>query len=199
MRFLRWVLVLALAGVAAGVYFSRQPYGPKTETFVEIPSGTGSAGIAVRLERAGVIRSRFLFEAYRKYRGGTLRAGEYRFDHAAVLPEVYGRLLKGDVYTKTVSVPEGFNLFDIAHAVEAAGLGTAADFLAAANQDTALIQAYSPHARSLEGFLYPDTYKFSRHATPRQILQAMVARFRAEGLKLGLLSGGDGERTVTVA
>ena len=124
MRLVRWVVVLALVLAGAFYVYVRAPFGPRTETFVDIPAGTGTAGIAARLERAGIIRSRLAFEAYRKFRGGTLRAGEYRFDHSAGLAEVYGRIARGDVYTLAVTVPEGFNLFDIAAAVEKAGLGT---------------------------------------------------------------------------
>ena len=199
MKLLRFLFVLALLAAAAAYFYVRVPYGPTAETFVDIPSGTGSSGIGVRLERAGIIRSRYAFAAYRKLKGGTLRAGEYRFDHADTLGDVYARIARGDVYTKTVVIPEGFNLFDVAHAVEAAGLGTAADFLAAAGRNTALIGDLSPRAASLEGFLFPDTYKFSRHATPGQMLGAMVRRFRQESLRIGLEAGPGMARTVTMA
>ena len=101
------------------------------ETFVDIPAGTGTAAMAAQLEQAGIIRSRYAFEAMKEVHGGALKAGEYRFDHPATLTEVYARIRKGDVYTRTLVIPEGFNIFDIAQAVEAAGLGSNADFLAA--------------------------------------------------------------------
>jgi UPF0755 protein len=181
----------------AGVFLLYTPYGPSAETFVEIPPGTGTAGIAARLERAAVIRSRYGFDLWRRIEGGTLRAGEYRFDGLATVPEVYARIAKGDVYTIALSVPEGFNIFDIASAAERAGLGPAADFLSAERRDTRLIADFDPTASSLEGFLYPDTYRFSRHATPDTMVAAMVKRFRLEAKKLGLES--DLKRTVTMA
>jgi UPF0755 protein len=200
------LVLLLLAGGAA--FYLVQPYGPAAETFVEIPAGIGTAGIASRLQQAGVIRSRFAFEAWRRYKGGTLRAGEYRFDHPARLSEVYNRIERGDVYTRTLVIPEGFNIFDIAAAVEKAGLGSATEFLAAERRDTRLISDLSPHADSLEGFLFPDTYRFSRRATPDQMLAAMVKRFRGEAVRIGLLApeGAVGDvslydvaRTVTLA
>jgi UPF0755 protein len=109
---------------------------------------------------------------------GTLKAGEYRFDHPAKVGEVYARIARGDVYTVALTIPEGYNIFDIAQAAEKAGLGKAADFLAAERKNTALIEDLSPNPQSLEGFLFPDTYRFSRHATPQQMLQVMVKRFR---------------------
>ena len=201
-------LVLLLLAGGAAFYLLSQPFGPTSETFVEIPARAGTTGIAARLQRAGVIRSRFAFAAWRRFHGGTLRAGEYRFDHPATLGEVYARIVRGDVYTRTLVVPEGFNIFDIAAAAEKAGLGSAADFLAAERRDTKLIADISPHPESLEGFLFPDTYRFSRRATPDQMVAAMVKRFRREAVQLGLLApeGAIGDasvydvaRTVTLA
>jgi len=200
------VLIVAVGGGAA--YVALTPYGPATETFVDIPAGSGAAGIAVRLKRGGVIRSRIAFDLYRRWKGGTLRAGEYRFDHPAKLGEVYARIARGDVYTKTLVIPEGYNIFDIADAVEKAGLGSSQDFLAAERRNTKLIANLSPGASSLEGFLFPDTYRFSRHATPDQMVAAMVKRFRQVAVQIGLLAPAeaigdpsvyDVARTVTLA
>jgi UPF0755 protein len=180
------LLVLLVAGTAA--YLLYTPYGPTSEIFVEIAPGSSTRAIAAQLESAGIIRSRYAFDFYRlwnEYRSSrpTLKAGEYRFDHPAPATDVYARIVRGDVYTIPLAIPEGFNLFDIAQAVQKAGLGSATDFLAAARQHTELIAPYFPKnnptpPQSLEGYLFPDTYHFSRHATQLQILTAMVHRFR---------------------
>jgi UPF0755 protein len=99
---------------------------------------------------------------------------------------VYSRLRRGDVFTISVTVPEGYNLFDIAGAVEAAGLGPRAAFVESARVHVELIRQWSPHAASLEGYLFPDTYKFNRHATPLQMQAAMVRRFGQEMERLGI-------------
>ncbi len=186
MKFLATLFLLAVIAAAAFAYLFYLPFGPSSETFVDIPTGTSGTAIGTQLARNGIIRSPYAFDLMRAQKGGTLKAGEYRFDHPAPLAEVYARLIKGDVYTRTVTIPEGFNLFDIAAAVETAGLGSKADFLAAARQQTELISTWSPHATSLEGYLFPDTYHFSRHATPAQMLTAMVRRFRQAATQLGL-------------
>ena len=186
MKFLTTLFLLILIAAVAFVYLFYVPFGPHAETFVEIAPGTSSTAIASQLAQAGIIRSQYSFDLLRATKTGTLKAGEYRFDHPAPVSDVYARLLKGDVYTVTVSIPEGFNIFDVAQAVESAGLSTKDAFLAAERQHTELISAYSPHATSLEGYLFPDTYRFSRHATPEQMLSAMVRRFRTQAAALGL-------------
>ena len=106
-------------------------------------------------------------------------------------------MVRGDVYNLTLTIPEGYNIFDIAAAVESAGFSDRATFLAAERQQTALIADLSPDAPSLEGYLFPDTYRFPRHATPTQILTAMVHRFRQAAAQLDLTI--DIPRTVTLA
>ena len=153
------------------------------------------------MERSGVIRSRYGFELLRPLLGGRLKAGEYRFDHAVPMTEVYARIERGDVYTRALTIPEGYNIFDIAQAVEADGFGSRDAFLAAERQHTELIAAWTPadgpRPASLEGYLFPDTYYFSRHATPLQMLSAMVRRFRQVSEQLGMT--GDVARTVIMA
>jgi UPF0755 protein len=199
------LLLLLLIGAAAAAFVVYTPYGPTSETFVDIPPGTGTQGIAAQLQNSGIIRNQYAFDAFRlikslKGTAGSLKAGEYRFDHPITMPELYARMVRGDVYTRTLIIPEGFNLFDIAQAVQTAGLGTSAAFLAAAREHTELLSPFllaGQHPNSLEGYLFPDTYHFSRHATPLQMLTAMVHRFHQATAQLGLT--GDIARTVTMA
>ncbi|HEY1963740.1 MAG TPA: endolytic transglycosylase MltG, partial [Acidobacteriaceae bacterium] len=194
-RFL--LLLLLLLALGAGSWFVLAPAGPHLETFVQIAPGTSSKGMGRLLEERGIIRSRYAFDIVRMIKHGTLKAGEYRFDHPASVFTVYDRLRRGDVYYRVVTVPEGYNLFDIATAVEAAQLATREDFLAAAHTDTTLVADLDPKATSLEGYLYPDTYRFQRTDTPLTMLHAMVKRFRQEASQIGLT--GDVHRTVTLA
>ncbi len=200
MKFLGTLLLLVLIAAAAVGYVVYIPFGPHTETFVDIAPGTGTQAIATQLEKSGVIRSRYGFDLLRVVKQGKLKAGEYRFDHAVPMPEVYARIVRGDVYTVALTVPEGYNIFDIAQAVAAAGLGSRDAFLAAERRHTELL-AWLPQQgqppQSLEGYLFPDTYSFSRHATPVQMLSAMVRRFHHVGTQLGL--NGDVQQIVTMA
>jgi UPF0755 protein len=199
----RILLLLVLLGIAAVALLLESPFGPNREVFVEVAPGTSSRQIAKQFEQQGIVRSRYgfdlwrLLENLRNARGGSLKAGEYRFDHPARISEVYDRLRRGDVYTIAVTIPEGANIFDIAARVEAAQLGTREAFESAARRNTALIVDLDPKAASLEGYLFPDTYHFGRHVTPTQMVAAMVKRFRAAASSLGI--EGNGHRVVTVA
>ncbi|HEY0263410.1 MAG TPA: endolytic transglycosylase MltG [Granulicella sp.] len=188
------LLVLIVGAVAAWLVYT--PYGPSTETFVQIAPGSRTAAIATQLEQQGILRSKYAFLALRAL-GGTLHPGEYRFDHPIPPTEVYRRIAHGDIYTVALVVPEGYNLFDIAAAAEAAQIAPRADLLAAARSRTDLIRDLAPHAPSLEGFLFPATYRFPRHVSPELVLTAMIRRFRQSAAVLGLQ--GDALPTVTMA
>ena len=193
-------LFLLAALCAGGVaWFIFLPAGPASETFVEILPGSSSTQIGMQLEKAGVVRSRYGFDLVRIWKHGVLKAGEYRFDHSVPVTEVYARIARGDVFTLPVTIPEGATRFDIAVRVEQAGLVKKEDFLTATVNETALIADLDPQARSLEGYLFPDTYRFPRKATATQIATAMVRRFRtaAAGIGLGTRMGnGDTTRDV---
>jgi UPF0755 protein len=190
-----FLFALVLAGAAAWLVLA--PYGSSSETFVHVASGSSSARIGRELQQAGVVRSRFAFDVVRLLKRGTLKAGVYRFDHPASVPEVYNRIQRGDVYTIAVTIPEGANIFDIGARLQQAGIGTRQQFLLAAVEEVGLVKDLDPEAKSLEGYLFPDTYRFSPNATEAQIVQAMVRRFRAAAGKLGL--SGNIHRVVTIA
>jgi UPF0755 protein len=180
------VFLVAFLAAGAAAWLILMPFGPNEETFVELAPGSSAVRIGQALESAGVVRSRYAFDAMRFWKRGTLRAGEYRFDHPVTLTEVYARIARGDVYTRPLTVPEGASIFEIAARVEQAGLGTRQDFLDAAVQQAGLVSDLDPGAKSLEGYLFPDTYHFPRTAKPAQIAAAMVRRFRVAAGQLGL-------------
>ena len=198
MRLLRWMLVLSGLVAAVWVWGFVLPVGPSQETFVEVPAGTRTAGIANRLAEAHVIRSRWAFEALRAVKGGSLKAGEYRFEGGATPGQVYSRLRRGDVFTVEVRVPEGYNIFDVAEAVERVGLGPKDAFLRATREQAGLVRLWSPNASSVEGYLFPDTYRFGRRAKPAEMVRVMVKRFAQVAGELGL-RGEEGGRVVTLA
>ena len=179
-------LFVVLVGAGVAVWLAVTPFGPESETFVEVTPGSSAMRIGRQLESAGIVRSRYGFYLLRWLKRGTLRAGEYRFDHPAPLYEVYDRVARGDVFTRAITIPEGATVFDIAARLEQAGFGARQEFLGVQANEARLVADFDPGARSLEGYLFPDTYYLPRKATPAQICAAMVRRFRTIAAQLGL-------------
>jgi UPF0755 protein len=196
-KFLGFVFLLAVIGAAAGAYLVLAPAGPTMESFVVIPPGSSATRIGRLLQQQGVIRNRYAFDGWRLWKGGTLKAGEYRFDHPAPLTEVYARLVRGDVYTIAVTIPEGYNIFDISQTMADAKLHTAQEFLTGTKANVDLIQDLDPAAPTLEGYLFPETYKFPPAWTVREMQAAMVKEFRRRAQTLGITV--DAHRVVTLA
>lgn len=180
------VLLLILAAAGAGAWLALTPYGSTNATIVQIAPGSSTVRIGRQLESAGIIRNRYAFDLLRLTLHRGLRAGTYRFDRPTPMLDVYERIAHGNVYTVALTVPEGANIFDVATRVQEAGLGTRQAFLTAAATDTALVADLDPGARSVEGYLFPETYKFSPPVSPEQMIAAMVRQFRVEAGRLGL-------------
>ena len=199
MRTLLKLVAVALVAAAAWLGWALWlPLRPPQQKFVLLHPGYTTRHIAVTLKSAGVIRSSTAFLLWHFIaHPRTLKAGEYSFDQPANAIQVHRRLARGDVYVHTVVIPEGFNIFEIAQAMSAAGLGSQQEFLQAARADTVLIRDLDPQATSLEGYLFPDTYKFTRTETPTDMLAVMVHRFRAQAGSLGLT--GNVHQVVTMA
>ena len=184
MKFFRFLLLLMLLAVAAGAfafYQTSQPYkGFEGERFIEIPKGTSTREIANMLRQEGVIQQQWVFLLARALSPGEkLQAGEYRFSQPASPKEVLDRIGRGDIFYLELVVPEGQNIFDIAQDLKRLHTITEKQFLQAA-KNTALIRDLDPEARTLEGYLWPDTYHLSRTTTAAQLCSVMTHKFRAE-------------------
>lgn len=185
----RLIVIVVLAGAVWLAYGLLLPSGPSQEKLVQLKPGSSAHHIAAALQNAGIIRSQYAFLAWHYLHGRKpLKAGEYAFDHPASTSEVYSRIARGDIYFHTVVVPEGYNIFDIATAIEDAQLGKREDFLKIAQTETALIHDLDPQAPSLEGYLFPDTYHFTRTQSLHDMAAAMVHRFRQATKEMGLNS-----------
>jgi UPF0755 protein len=188
-----------VALLAAGyvTYRLNQPYrGFSDAVFVEFPRGTSTGELASILAEKGIIRDRWTFLAARALRRKTLQAGEYRFEKPATPLEVYGRIVRGDIYYQEFLVPEGFNIFEISAAIEKLGTIKPADFLAAA-RNPALIRDLDPRAETLEGYLFPNKYRVYKTTTAQQLCRQMTGEFRKQWQSLG--AAGNVHDAVTLA
>ncbi|HVB29024.1 MAG TPA: endolytic transglycosylase MltG [Terriglobia bacterium] len=173
-------IVVILAGLAViGAEVMRPYRGYSGQIIVNIPPGTQAPEVAGLLEAKGVLAHRWPFLLI--YGAGRwrhhLKAGEYLFDRPLRPLDVYRKIVRGEVYFRTVVVPEGSNRFDIARILQRQ-LGIApADFLRV-TQEASPIHDLDPQAPSLEGYLFPDTYRFEYHPTAAHVAMTMLARFR---------------------
>jgi UPF0755 protein len=195
------IALLCVAGIIGGVLLSlRSPYRAfEGNLFLQIPKGSGTRAIARQLTNDGIIQYAWQFWVARAiHPRTTLQAGEYRFDRAASVAEVYSRLARGDVYYFSFTVPEGSNMFDIARLLESEAVMPGQDFLRAA-ADPAPIRDLAPAAQTLEGFLFPSTYRLSHSTTPAALCQMMTSQFRKEWKKLMPTGTTNTQQTVTLA
>ena len=187
MKTLRRLLALLVVALAVGGYFVmvREHRGFEGEKFVKFERGTSTRVMAHELAEAGVIESEWAFLALRAARPRTiLQAGEYQFTEPATVWEVFDRLVAGDIYHFEVTIPEGSNIWDIARLLESQGIMKEADFLAAASDPT-LVRDLAPEAESLEGFLFPSTYRLTHSTTAQELCRMMVEQFRKQWKSLG--------------
>ncbi len=199
MRAFASFVILALLGASAWLAWALwAPLSPPAQTYVLLHSGYSTRRIARELKQAGVIRSADAFVLWHyAHPQRSLKAGEYRFEQDANAITIHDRLARGEIYVHTVVIPEGYTLFEIAKAMEAAGLCRQEDFLKTAAAQSTLISDIAPDAQSLEGYLFPNTYEFTRTQSVPEMVAIMVKQFRQVAQQIGLNS--DIPKTVIMA
>lgn len=105
-----------------------------------------------------------------------LKAGEYLLSAAMTPGQILDIMVKGEVKLHKLTVPEGYNIDQIADLVTQAGFGTREAFIKAAS-DAELARKMGLEAETFEGYLFPDTYFFPKTATVEKIISTMVQRF----------------------
>jgi UPF0755 protein len=150
-------VLLVFGGWAGWTLFGPGPATRTGVTVVEAPKGAGTVKIANLLVRAGVIRSKLLFVAAAKLRGGSLKAGEYEIGSRASMAKILADMRAGRVMRHLVTVPEGWTSEMAAEAVT--------------RQPVLVGEAEAPP----EGAILPETYEVRRGETRQEVLERMEA------------------------
>ncbi|MEW5850815.1 MAG: endolytic transglycosylase MltG [Myxococcota bacterium] len=209
------LLALAVGGTAYAGYRKLQGYGDQALSDdkkaaplrVRIPKGANARQIASALEREGVIKSARQFYWYTrliKKSDGLLRPGEYDISPGLTPSEIVAKLSKGDVVTYKFTIPEGSNLKDIARIIGASGLAKEEEIVALAYDDEFVKALEVPPAQKhLEGYLFPDTYRFPAGISAKDILRHMRQRMNQaltpEIIEKGKAVGLDPHQILTLA
>ena len=146
---------------------------------IVIPDGSTFQHVASLLEREGLIKSHTVFVLLGKSQSADrkVHAGEYELNPGMTPAEILSKLLNGQVLLHPLTIPEGLTIAQIADVASEQGLTDPAEFLRLAN-DRAFIASLGIKAETLEGYLYPNTYKFPRPIKARELLEAMVEQLR---------------------
>jgi len=173
------LLLAALFLFAALGHFFITPAekGGKSQLVI-VKEGLSLKEVARELERKEIITNKALFELWAEVLGYSrkIKAGEYELGAHMPPRMILEKLIKGEVITYPVTVPEGFTAEQIAELLDEGGLINNEKFLSLIN-DAALLRQHGISAPSLEGYLYPETYHFARGISGRTIIDAMVGRF----------------------
>ncbi len=171
------ILILLMLGIVGAVtyliYLPKEIKPPKT---LEIRYGTPVPKIAEILEREGVIYSKYLFLIIHSIERAKLEAGEYEFKGRLNTLDVYNYLKEGKYKLYRITVKEGDDIYTIARELEKNRICKAKDFLRYATSEE-VVHSYGLSVPSMEGFLFPDTYFFSKETHPLKVIDVMYKNF----------------------
>jgi UPF0755 protein len=170
----------AIAIVIGGVVWLSAPVDSGGEHFVEIERGTSTRAIANQLAREGLVRSPWAFLLARvAHPRARLQAGEYEYNGSYSVWQIFDKIRLGQVFYREITVPEGSNVFDIAALLQQLDTVAPDAFLLAA-KDASSIRDLDPSAPTLEGYLFPSTYRVTRKSTAKELCRQMTSEFRRQ-------------------
>jgi UPF0755 protein len=177
------ILLTIALGLLAAVWIrstATSPVEHDPDRIITIDPGMGSRGVLARLNEAGIVRHPLALRLYLLVAagGGSLKAGDYKFPSPVTPVQALESIKRGEIYYEHVTIPEGFNRFEIAELLASkTGKASAGEFLRLMD-DTAPIARLAPGATNLEGYLFPDTYAYISKTTPEDFIRAAVRRFQ---------------------
>ena len=168
--------IICFSAVLIGAYYFSPTTSSEEIVALTIDPGSSTTAIAKQLATHRLIRSPLVFKLVVRYRGiGTkLRAGKYELSRDMSLTCILDELKKGQIDYRTFTVPEGITANAIAELWEEDGFGKAETFRKAM-QSTELLEKYLPEGVSVEGYLFPNTYKFAKGSSAETVVQMMLA------------------------
>lgn len=197
MRFVKYLILLfvlvllVMSGVGYWFYhdLTTARTHDKANQYINIPRGSSSEEVVFKLNAEGVIQASLPIEIYLRLtgKGANLKSGEYRFPSPITPLEAIKKLEEGEERSTKLTIIEGWTRWEIAKEIaekfpppNTENQTTNSKAIFDLMNDTSLIADVDPTAKNLEGYLYPDTYQFPREFTPKQVVKALVDRFKKE-------------------
>ena len=173
--FFRPLSVALVLGVALWCVLVDRPTG-RAPVLVEIPRGATASQVAEILDERGLIRSRRFFLILSRLSKEEIKAGAYEVDGRWPTHRIFKELCRGKPYTVRVTIPVGLTLRQIAGILQHK-VGTDSAALISLATDSSFVRSLGIPAPTLEGYLFPDTYRFPWRSSPEAVLRAMVENF----------------------
>lgn len=173
--------ILCLIVLLIGVSLTLPPTSSEAVVHFEVTVGSSSRTIAKQLVDQKLIRSEYAFRLAVRYRGTGrhLQAGTYVLRQNLALWDLLDQLEKGQVRLVSWTVPEGLTTSAIAELWETSGFGTAEAFRKASTSER-LLKRYGLTDKTVEGYLFPNTYKFAKGTTTEKVVEMMLDEFKQQ-------------------
>ncbi len=161
------------------VYADKSANADDSKKVAVIQPGQNLSTIANYLNNTGIIKNPVKFKLLARIKDydKKIKAGEYLLSSSMSPIKILETMTSGKVRLYKITIPEGYNLKQVASIIAKAKLGTKEDFLKAAT-DSSFVHKQGINAETFEGYLFPETYHFPKGITPEKIIAAMVERFR---------------------
>ena len=186
-RNIKKIVILVLCSLAAlcltvlliAVFLTLPPTSSEEVVNFDVPTGSSSQTIAKRLVAEKLIRSEHAFRLLVRYRGTGrhLQAGTYVLRRNMALWDVLNEFEKGQVTLIRWTVPEGLTVSTIAELWKTSGLGTTQAFQEA-SESPRLLERYGLADKTVEGYLFPNTYKLAKGTSAEKVVEMMLDEFK---------------------
>lgn len=151
-----------------------------TEVLFDVVPNQTMTTVADNLSAANLIKNRWMFFQYARFKGANakLKKGEYALNQAMTPDQIIAVITSGKSVARNFTVVEGATIFDIADSIEKSGIATKIDFFNLIKDKDFITQVLGEPRESLEGYLFPETYKITKFDTLKEVVTQMVRRFQ---------------------
>ncbi len=180
--FIIFIFLVSLAFILAGISRDKNP----SKLYIVVKNGTSLYSIANMLKKEGIIYSSNLFVLTSLFYGGKLIAGEYELRKDMSTLEIARKMSRGQRNIYVLQIVEGHNMYDVADTITKHKIMEKDEFLRLAG-DKKFLRSIGIASDSLEGYLSPDTYYYSKEIDTEKFIEKIVQRtlkyFEREDIK----------------